>query len=212
VGFGPFALAIIVVGAFAAVGALGMWIESKAGPREAAVAEPPRTPPPPASTAEREVAEAPHPRPNATAPAAAIAAQVKPAAHADRAQTAVPADQRASAAPDPLPPAPAPARAQVAAERPRPNSAGARERFMLRESTRNGSPNYLLPTDPWFALDRVSIEEPAHEEKVVSADRTLDTALTWSRSPAEAAEQAAREDKLVFLIHVSGNFENPGFT
>ena len=43
-------------------------------------------------------------------------------------------------------------------------------------------------------------------------NRSLNTALTWAKSPAEAAEQANREGKLVFLIHVSGNFEDPGFT
>ena len=45
-----------------------------------------------------------------------------------------------------------------------------------------------------------------------SADRKLNTALTWAESVNEAAERAAAEEKLVFLIHVSGNFEMPGFT
>lgn len=43
-------------------------------------------------------------------------------------------------------------------------------------------------------------------------DRKLSTALTWSESANEAAEKAEEEEKLVFLIHVSGNFELPGFT
>lgn len=43
-------------------------------------------------------------------------------------------------------------------------------------------------------------------------DRKLNTALTWSESANEAAEKAEEEEKLVFLIHVSGNFELPGFT
>lgn len=43
-------------------------------------------------------------------------------------------------------------------------------------------------------------------------DRKLSTALTWAESVQEASQQAEEEQKLVFLIHVSGNFEMPGFT
>jgi hypothetical protein len=31
-------------------------------------------------------------------------------------------------------------------------------------------------------------------------------------SPSEAATQAKKEQKLVFVLHISGNFENPDFT
>jgi hypothetical protein len=50
--------------------------------------------------------------------------------------------------------------------------------------------------------------EPAEKYK----DRKLSTALTWAESVQEASQQAEDEEKLVFLIHVSGNFEMPGFT
>jgi len=43
-------------------------------------------------------------------------------------------------------------------------------------------------------------------------DRKLNTALIWAESVEEASHQAEEEEKLVFLIHVSGNFEVPGFT
>ncbi len=43
-------------------------------------------------------------------------------------------------------------------------------------------------------------------------DRTLGTALTWSTSVDKAARDAQDEGKLVYLIHISGNFEDPGFT
>jgi hypothetical protein len=45
-----------------------------------------------------------------------------------------------------------------------------------------------------------------------SDSRDLGTALLWAQTPEEAAERAKDEGKLVFLIHVSGNFESPGFT
>lgn len=38
------------------------------------------------------------------------------------------------------------------------------------------------------------------------------TAVEFSDSPKEAAKQAARDEKLVFVLHVSGHFEDPGVT
>ena len=43
-------------------------------------------------------------------------------------------------------------------------------------------------------------------------DRKLNTALEWSPTPEAAAAAAERDGKLVFLIHVSGNFAQQGFT
>jgi hypothetical protein len=74
---------------------------------------------------------------------------------------------------------------------------------------------FVLPEKPWFALADLTLAEPescSGAATVCSANRSLDTALTWAKSPAEAAAEASREGKLVFLIHVSGNFEDPGFT
>ena len=38
------------------------------------------------------------------------------------------------------------------------------------------------------------------------------TAVEFVRNPQEAARVARKEDKLTFLLHLSGNFEEPGFT
>ena len=38
------------------------------------------------------------------------------------------------------------------------------------------------------------------------------TAVEFLDTPVEAARQAAREKKLVLVLHVSGHFEDPGFT
>ena len=38
------------------------------------------------------------------------------------------------------------------------------------------------------------------------------TTVEFLDSPAEAAKQAKKEGKLVFVLHVSGNFEDPRFT
>ncbi len=41
---------------------------------------------------------------------------------------------------------------------------------------------------------------------------TCGTSVAFVPSPKLAAQRAAEEDKLVFILHVSGNFEDPGFT
>jgi hypothetical protein len=74
---------------------------------------------------------------------------------------------------------------------------------------------FVLPEKPWFALADLTIDGPESSQgapAVCAANRSLNTALTWANSPAEAAQHARRDGKLVFLIHVSGNFEDPGFT
>ena len=38
------------------------------------------------------------------------------------------------------------------------------------------------------------------------------TAIEFVGSPKEAATQARKEEKLVFVLHVSGHFEDPRFT
>jgi len=43
-------------------------------------------------------------------------------------------------------------------------------------------------------------------------DRHHGTAVEFVDSPKEAAHKAKKEEKLVFVLHVSGNFEDPRFT
>lgn len=38
------------------------------------------------------------------------------------------------------------------------------------------------------------------------------TAIEWEKSVVEARRRAQREGKLVLLLHVSGEFDKPGFT
>jgi hypothetical protein len=42
--------------------------------------------------------------------------------------------------------------------------------------------------------------------------QTLGTAVAFVASPSEAGRLARQEGKLLFLLHVSGNFEDAGFT
>jgi hypothetical protein len=38
------------------------------------------------------------------------------------------------------------------------------------------------------------------------------TSVAFLSSPADAAKQALRDQKLVFVLHISGNFEDSQFT
>jgi len=38
------------------------------------------------------------------------------------------------------------------------------------------------------------------------------TSVVFADSPIEAAKQALKEEKLVFVLHISGNFETPEYT
>lgn len=38
------------------------------------------------------------------------------------------------------------------------------------------------------------------------------TSIDFVGTPSEAAKEAKKQEKLVFVLHVSGNFEDPRFT
>ncbi len=46
----------------------------------------------------------------------------------------------------------------------------------------------------------------------LNTSRHIGTTMLWARSAPEAAELAKEQEKLVFLLHVSGNFEVSRFT
>lgn len=72
------------------------------------------------------------------------------------------------------------------------------------------------PERPLKALpelaDKILAPPIAGEQRQCGPMRSLGTTLQWAESPADAYQMAAAQGKMVFLIHVSGNFEIPGFT
>jgi len=71
---------------------------------------------------------------------------------------------------------------------------------------------------PWAAAGEV-VKGPAASALAVPldpidkpADKCHGTALEFFATPTEAAAAAKKEQKLVFVLHVSGNFEDPRFT
>jgi hypothetical protein len=88
--------------------------------------------------------------------------------------------------------------------------------FSLRAAggVRHVSAEVMQPARAWFATatNEGECTTGSCPLPVARLDRRLNTALEWSSTPQAAADQAEREGKLVFLIHVSGNFAQPGFT
>jgi hypothetical protein len=54
--------------------------------------------------------------------------------------------------------------------------------------------------------------EPANARSCQQGENELHSQLAFAKDPAEAAELAKREHKLMFVLHVSGNFEESKFT
>jgi hypothetical protein len=53
---------------------------------------------------------------------------------------------------------------------------------------------------------------PPNEPAPVCESQNYGTSVAFLGSPAEAGKQARRDGKLVFLLHISGNFEDRQFT
>jgi hypothetical protein len=58
-----------------------------------------------------------------------------------------------------------------------------------------------------YGFDAASAKPPADDESTCHG-----TAVHFVDTPSEAARQALKEEKLVFVLHVSGHFEDPGIT
>ena len=63
----------------------------------------------------------------------------------------------------------------------------------------------------WLAGTRgggAAVAKPSTEETCGE----YGTTVHFEKTPSEAARKALKEEKLVMVLHVSGNFENPEFT
>jgi hypothetical protein len=65
------------------------------------------------------------------------------------------------------------------------------------------------------AVPQPAVKQPApppeKAEKTEGATCTFGTSIEFADTPSEAAKLAKKEGKLVFVLHVSGNFEDPRF-
>jgi hypothetical protein len=73
--------------------------------------------------------------------------------------------------------------------------------------------HFLLLAGLGLALAWGRANLPAAEPKPADDEATCHgTAVHFVNTPSEAARQAKTEEKLVFVLHVSGHFEDPGIT
>jgi len=54
--------------------------------------------------------------------------------------------------------------------------------------------------------------KPAEVPKAATCNGDFGTSILFEDSPKEAAAQALKEEKLVFVLHISGHFEDPKLT
>jgi hypothetical protein len=111
--------------------------------------------------------------------------------------------QREEAAPEPSGPAPAD-------ESPAPSVAPAEVKPAPAAAEQPVAPAETNP-EPAPPVE-VRGEEPAPAPPAPAKPAVPGCGVQFARSPAEAAKEAARDRKLTFILHISGNFEDAGFT
>jgi len=65
---------------------------------------------------------------------------------------------------------------------------------------------------PLLGLTPAHGSEPILEDKTEATCGSHGTRIDFVDTPTQAARIAKKEEKLVFVLHVSGNFEDPRFT
>jgi hypothetical protein len=69
-------------------------------------------------------------------------------------------------------------------------------------------------TVPGESVVAAPVEHQLPASELLPADRckTFDTRLRFHPTLADAADEARRSKKLLFVLHISGDFDDPGFT
>jgi len=62
----------------------------------------------------------------------------------------------------------------------------------------------------WLGIATAADNKGQKPDQVCDGD--FGTAVKFVTTPSEAAKQALKEEKLVLVLHVSGEFEDPDFT
>jgi hypothetical protein len=79
------------------------------------------------------------------------------------------------------------------------------------QQTRANPPEPVGREDPVTQASRLPVTELAPTEGVSTCE-TYGTQVSFVDSPADAAQRALKERKLLFMLHLSGNFEDAKFT
>ena len=54
--------------------------------------------------------------------------------------------------------------------------------------------------------------DPGNKQEKTTCSGDYGTTVHFEKTPSDAARKALKEEKLVCVLHVSGNFEEPDFT
>ncbi|MDG2221452.1 MAG: hypothetical protein P8L85_08740 [Rubripirellula sp.] len=75
-------------------------------------------------------------------------------------------------------------------------------------------PLMSLPSSEPLSVEQLPVSDTGicRDGACQEPENRLGTTIHWSSEPKDAYRIAEQQDKLVFLIHVSGNFKIPGFT
>ncbi len=88
---------------------------------------------------------------------------------------------------------------------------------LVRGSELSGAPASgpgprVLPPTPVKPVPVKPAPVPPPAKEKAETCGAFGTTVDFVDTPSEAARQAKKEEKLVFVLHVSGNFEDPRFT
>jgi hypothetical protein len=77
---------------------------------------------------------------------------------------------------------------------------------------RSGVRRIMIVSAAVFLLSGLWLGKVAAAEKKAETCGNYGTSVHFVATPSEAARQALKEEKLVFVLHVSGLFEDPTLT
>jgi hypothetical protein len=69
-----------------------------------------------------------------------------------------------------------------------------------------------VPTEPIGVVRVVENQLPASELLPADRCKTFETKIRFHPTLADAADEARRSKKMLFVLHISGDFDDPGFT
>jgi hypothetical protein len=69
-----------------------------------------------------------------------------------------------------------------------------------------------VPTEPIGVIRAVENQLPASELLPADRCKRFETRIRFHPTMADAADEARRSKKMLFVLHISGDFDDPGFT
>jgi hypothetical protein len=69
-----------------------------------------------------------------------------------------------------------------------------------------------VPAEPIGVVQAVENQLPASELLPADRCKTFETKIRFHPTMADAADEARKSKKMLFALHISGDFDDPGFT